>query len=167
MIRPPALCLLRRAAWALLALIPTTALAQNNSLKGKFEDIITRAAVSGVQVTLKSFADTTEAHKVTAKDDGTFEVTGLGEHSYKLEALRLGYSPLRIVIRVTKKNQEAGVLGLTPESIPISGVTVTESPAPAAILPRLRAQISRTAPRRSRTWAPPRRASRTPRGTTS
>ena len=122
---------LRRAVWLLLALLPGTALAQNNSLKGKFEDVTSRAAISNVQVTLKSFADTSEVHKVTAKDDGTFEVTGLGDHSYKLEALRLGYTPLRIVIRVTKKNQEAGVLGLTPETIPVSGVTVVESPAPA------------------------------------
>ena len=131
MIRPPALSSLRQAAWALLALIPSTALAQNNSLKGKFEDTTTRAAVTGVQVTLKNYADTTDVHKVTAKDDGTFEVTGLSDHSYKLEALRLGYTALRIVIRVTKKNQEAGVLGLTPETIPVSGVTVVESPAPA------------------------------------
>jgi len=122
---------LRGAAWLLLALLPSTALAQNNSLKGKFEDVTTRAPISNVQVTLKSFADTSEVHKVTAKDDGTFEVTRLGDHSYKLEALRLGYTPLRIVIRVTKKNQEAGVLGLTPETIPVSGVTVVESPAPA------------------------------------
>ena len=131
MIGPLAPSWLRCAAWLLLALLPGTALAQNNSLKGKFEDVTTRAAISNVQVTLKSFADTSEVHKVTAKDDGTFEVTGLGDHSYKLEALRLGYTPLRIVIRVTKKNQEAGVLGLTPETIPVSGVTVVESPAPA------------------------------------
>lgn len=121
-----------RAAWLLFGLVlPSVALAQSNSLRGKFQDVTTQGPVAGVQVTLKSFADTSEVHKTTGKDDGTFEVTGLGDHSYKLEATRLGYVPLKIVIRVTKKNQEAGVLGLTPESIPVSGVTVTESPAPA------------------------------------
>ena len=121
-----------RAVWfSLFLLLPSLASAQNNSLRGKFQDVTSKAPVSGVQITLKSFADTADVHKLTGKDDGSFEILGLGDHSYKLEASRLGYTTLRIVIRVTKKNQEAGVLALTPESIPVSGVTVTESPPPA------------------------------------
>jgi len=123
--------LLRAALLASLLLAPAVSHGQATSLRGKFRDPTSRGAVSGVQVTLKSFADTADVHRATAGDDGAFEVTGLGVHSYRLEATRMGYAPLRIVIRVTKKGQDAGVLGLTPESIPVGGVTVTESPAPA------------------------------------
>src|SRR5262249_2970016 len=70
-------------------------------------------------------------HRATAKDDGSFEITGLAVHSYKLEATRLGYAPLTQVIRVTKAGQDAGVLAMTPEAIPVGGLTVRESPAPA------------------------------------
>jgi hypothetical protein len=101
------------------------------SLRGKFQDPLTQAAVPGVQVKLTSMADTSDVHRATAKDDGTFEITGLGVHSYRLEATRLGYAPLRTILRVTKKDQDAGVLALTAESVPVPGITVTESPAPA------------------------------------
>jgi len=113
-------------------LVPASARAQATSLRGTFRDPITNAAVAGVQVKLTSFADTADVHRVTGRDDGTFEVTGLGLHSYRLEATRLGYATLRIVIRVTKAGQDAGVLALTAESVRVRGITVTESPAPAA-----------------------------------
>ena len=112
-------------------LLPTLAHAQATSLRGTFRDPITNAAVAGVQVKLTSFADTADVHRMVARDDGTFEMAGLGVHSYRLEATRLGYAPLRIVIRVSKAGQDAGMLALTPESLPIRGITVTESPAPA------------------------------------
>lgn len=115
----------------LLLLSPTISQAQANSLRGKFMDPTSNTPVSGVQVKLTSFADSSEVKRVTARDDGTFDVTGLGTHSYRLEATRLGYATLKIVIRVTKEKQEAGLIALTPESVPISGITVTESPAPA------------------------------------
>jgi hypothetical protein len=123
----------------LLLLIPALSNAQApaatpatiTSLRGRFQDPASLAAVPGVQVKLTSVADTTDVHRVTAKDDGTFEVTGLGVHSYRLEASRLGYAPLRTIIRVTKKDQDAGVLALTTESVPIGGITVSESPPPA------------------------------------
>lgn len=105
--------------------------AQATSLRGKFQDPLTQAAVPGVQVKLTSMADTSDVHRATAKDDGTFEITGLGVHSYRLEATRLGYAPLRTILRVTRKDQDAGVLALTAESVPVPGITVTESPAPA------------------------------------
>jgi hypothetical protein len=102
------------------------------SLHGRFRDVTTQAAVPGVQVKLTSVADSADVHRAIAKDDGTFEVTGLGLASYRLEATRLGYAPLSTVIPVTKKAQDAGVLALTPQSIPVGGVTVTESP-PSAV----------------------------------
>jgi hypothetical protein len=121
---------------AALLLLPALALAQATSpvtsLKGRFVDPTNNAPVSGVQVKLTNFADTSDVRRLTAKDDGTFEVTGLGVHGYRLEATRLGYAPLKHVIRVTKAGQDAGVLQMVPEAVPIAGVTVTESPAPAA-----------------------------------
>src|SRR5262245_10669655 len=113
-------------------LLPAAAHAQVTSLKGRFVDPTNNAPVPGVQVKLTNFADTSDVKRLTARDDGTFELTGLGVHSYRLEATRLGYSPLKIVIRVTKQGQDAGVLQLVPEAVPVTGVTVTESPAPAA-----------------------------------
>lgn len=101
------------------------------SLRGRFQDPTTQAAVPGVQVKLTSMADTTDVRRVTAKDDGTFEITGLGVHSYRFEATRLGYAALRTIIRVTKKDQDAGVFALTTESVPVGGITVNESPPPA------------------------------------
>lgn len=116
---------------ALLLSIPTLSHAQVTSLRGKFQDPISRSPVPGVQIKLTSMADTSDVHRATARDDGSFEITGLATHSYRLEATRLGYAPLRQILRVTRKDQDAGVLALTPESIPVRGVTVTESPAPA------------------------------------
>lgn len=115
----------------LLLLLPALSHAQATSLRGKFQDASTQAVVPGVQVKLTDMADTSDVHRATAKDDGTFEILGLGIHSYRLEATRLGYAPLRTIIRVTKKDQDAGVLALTAESVPVGGITVTESPAPA------------------------------------
>jgi outer membrane beta-barrel protein/carboxypeptidase family protein len=116
---------------AALLMFPALAHAQVTSLKGKFVDPTNSAAVAGVQVKLTNFADTADVHRLTAKDDGTFEVTGLGVHSYRLEASRIGYATLRQVIRIAKQGQDAGVLQMTPEAVDIAGVSVTESPAPA------------------------------------
>ncbi len=127
-----------RLGTALFAALLLPALAQAQaptavtSLKGRFVDPTTQAAVTGVQVKLTNFADTADVRKQTAKDDGTFEFTGLGAHAYRLEASRIGYATLRQVIRVTRAGQDAGPLQLTPEAVDIAGVTVTESPAPAA-----------------------------------
>jgi outer membrane receptor protein involved in Fe transport len=117
------------AAFMLATVSP--ALAQVTSLKGKFMDPTTNTAVAGVSVKLTSFADTADVRRVTGKDDGTFDLVGLGVHSYRLEGTRLGYAVLKQIIRVTKAGQDAGVLQMTPEAVNIAGVTVTESPAPA------------------------------------
>jgi len=134
---------LRSAGFAALLLVFLTSLAFAQatpppaaapivtSLKGKFLDPSTRAAISQVQVKLTAAADTADVHRATGKEDGTFEITGLGVHSYWLEATRLGYATLKQLIRVTKAGQDAGLLALTPESILLPGVTVRESPAPA------------------------------------
>jgi hypothetical protein len=116
-------------------LLPSLALAQVpavTSLKGRLVDPTNSQPVAGVQVKLTNFADTADVKKLTANDDGTFEFTGLGVHSYRLEASRVGYATLRQVLRVSRAGQDAGVLQMTPEAVDIAGVTVTESPAPAA-----------------------------------
>lgn len=117
---------------ALLLLAPAPALAQATSLRGRFVDASTRAAVPEVKVKLTAVADTADVRRVTAKDDGTFTIPGLGVHSYRLEATRLGYATLRQVVRVTRPDQDAGALALSPESVPVAGIDVSDSPAPAA-----------------------------------
>ncbi len=114
-------------------LLPASSFAQvpAASLKGRLADVTTGASVPGAQVKLTSFADSTDVHRATAGDDGRFEITGLAVHAYRLETTRIGYAPLKMVIRVTRPGQDAGVLGLTPESVKVSGITVTDSPAPA------------------------------------
>lgn len=127
---------MRRMATLLAALpllVPALALAQSAGLKGRFADVTTKAAVPGVAVRLTAETDTAFVRRVTAKDDGTFSITGLPVQSYRLEATRLGYAPLRQTIPVTKAEQDAGVLALTPQSVPVAGITVTESPAPAVV----------------------------------
>ena len=114
-----------------LLLLPALAAAQVTSLKGRFVDPSTNAPVPQVAVKLTSFADTSDVKRVTGQDDGTFEILGLGVHSYRLEATRVGYAPLKQVIRVSQANQNAGVLQMVSEAVNIAGVTVTESPAPA------------------------------------
>ncbi len=116
---------------AAFLLLPGMARGQSTSLKGKFVDPTNGAVVQGVQVKLTNFSDTADVKLLTARDDGTFEITGLGVHSYRLEATRMGYAPLKQVIRVTAMGQNAGVLQMVLEAVNIAGVTVTESPAPA------------------------------------
>jgi len=118
---------------ALALLVPALAFAQAGGLKGRLTDLSTKAAVPGVAVRLTAESDTSFVRRVTAKDDGTFAFTGLPFQSYRLEATRLGYAPLRKTFAVTKADQDAGVLALTPQSVPVSGITVTESPAPAVV----------------------------------
>ncbi len=121
----------RSTVLALMLILPSLAFAQAPSLRGTFQDPTSRAAVSGVQVKLTSVADTSVVHRATGREDGTFEIPGLALQRYRLEATRLGYAPLRIPITIATPRQDAGVLALTPESIAIGGVSVTESPAPA------------------------------------
>lgn len=120
-----------------LLLLPALAFADPapvvTRVHGRFEDVTSRAAVPNVSVKLTAVADTADVHRVAAREDGTFAIPGLGVHSYRLEATRVGYAPLKIVVRVTQKDQDLGVLALTPESVPVSGITVTESPAPAVV----------------------------------
>ena len=106
--------------------------AKATSVKGRLVDPTTRQGVPGASVKMTNFADTSDVKKATAKDDGSFEVTGLSVHSYRLEATRVGYMPLKVVIRVTEMNQALGLIQMTPEAVKVPGVTVTESPAPAA-----------------------------------
>jgi len=101
------------------------------SLRGRFQDANTRAPVPAVKVKLTSLADTTVFHETTAGDSGTFRIPRLEVLSYRLEATRLGYAPLRITIPVSRPNQDAGVLALTPVAIPVGGLTVQDSPSPA------------------------------------
>lgn len=115
----------------LLLLAPALATAQTMSLKGRFRDPVTQIAVPGVQVKLTAYGDTSEVHRATAKDDGSWEIRGLAARNYRLEATRLGYAPLKMVIRVNTSGQDAGVLALTPESVHVPGLTVSESPPPA------------------------------------
>lgn len=127
---------MRRIATLLAALpllLPALAHSQSAGLKGRFADGATKAAVPGVAVRLTAESDTSFVRRLTAKDDGTFAFTGLPMQRYRLEATRLGYAPLRQVIAVARADQDAGVLALTPQSVPVAGITVTESPAPAVV----------------------------------
>jgi hypothetical protein len=117
----------------LLLLLPTLANAQSFSLRGRFQDAATQAPVPGVQVKVVNPADTSDTRCVTAKDDGSFVVTGLHAIAYRLEATRLGYATLKTTVRVTRPDQDAGVLGLTSQALLLPGVDVNESPAPAAV----------------------------------
>src|SRR5437867_10105371 len=74
---------------ALLLVLPAPSHAADvTSLRGKFQDPTTMAVVSGVQVKLTNMADTSDVHRLTGLDDGTFEIKGLGVHSYRLAATR-------------------------------------------------------------------------------
>src|SRR5262249_12428236 len=121
---------------ALLLLSPALAFAQSTgkvtSVKGRIVDPSTNQGVPAALVKMTSFADSTDVKKTTTRDDGKFEIPDLGVHSYRLEVSRVGYAVLKQVIRVTDKNQDLGLLQMLPEAVNVSGVTITESPAPAA-----------------------------------
>ncbi len=118
------------AAWLLTA---GAALADVPGVRGKFVDPTSGGPVPAVKVSLTAFADTADVHRTTARDDGTFEFTDLAVHSYWLEAHRLGYAPLRVLVRLTRAKQDLGLLQLAPQAVNVRGITVTESPAPAAV----------------------------------
>lgn len=101
------------------------------SLKGRFLDASTRAAVPGVQLRLTNLADTSQTFRVVASDSGTFSIAHLKPSRYRLFALRLGYEPLFFMLPITKPDQDAGVLALTSTAIPMKGITIQDSPSPA------------------------------------
>ncbi|MEO5617854.1 MAG: TonB-dependent receptor [Candidatus Eisenbacteria bacterium] len=115
----------------LLLLWSTASQAQTASLRGRFQDANSRAPVPSVKVKLTHLADTTVTHEATANDSGVFRFPRLEVQSYRLDATRLGYAPLKFTIPVTGPGQDAGVLALTSVAIPIGGVTIQDSPAPA------------------------------------
>jgi hypothetical protein len=100
---------------------------------GKFIDPTTQAPVAGVLVTLARLPDTTEVHRATARDDGTFTLPGIAPGAWRIEATRLGFSPLRTTVQVLTASQDLGALALTPQAVKVGGITVTESPAPAVV----------------------------------
>lgn len=114
-----------------LVLFPALASAQAFGLHGKILDAASRRAVPQVRVRLVSAADSSVSFSTVVSDSGTFAFTGLAAGSWRLVAFRLGYEPLRIVIPVTKPDQDAGVLALTSTAIPVTGITIQDSPAPA------------------------------------
>ncbi len=123
-------------AFALL-LAPALVLAQSPpqqvSVHGRVLDSTTGAPVPAVTVRLIAAADSSDVRQTAAKDDGTFTLSGLGIRGYRLEVTRVGYAPLKTVVRITKADQDLGALALTPESVPVAGITVSESPAPAVV----------------------------------
>ena len=118
----------------LLLVLPVLAFAQAptpSTLRGKFQDAISKAAVANVEVELKGFRDTSEVHRATSRDDGTFAIEGLTGRGYRFAAKRLGYALLRRPVRMDSTVVDLGTLELTPVSIEIGGVSVNEAPAPA------------------------------------
>ncbi len=125
-----------RAAWLFtffFVLLPSLSYAQVTSVKGIVRDRSDQSAVNGASIKLTKFADTSVVHRTVSREDGSFEIKGLGVHRYRLEAARLGFSPLKMVVAINKLGQDLGALAMSPESVDIPGVTVTESPAPAAL----------------------------------
>lgn len=116
---------------AILVVLPTLAAAQATSLRGRFHDPAANAPVAGVAVKLTNLADTSDVRRTTSAEDGSFKFTGTGVHSYRLDAVRMGFAPLKQIVRLTKPDQDLGTLALSTESVPVRGITVTESPAPA------------------------------------
>jgi Outer membrane protein beta-barrel family/Carboxypeptidase regulatory-like domain len=112
----------------IVILAPAAVHAQSASVRGRFVDAVSRSPVDGVLLKLTDLSDSTRVHQATSSDSGTFQVAGLAVGGYRLVATRLGYAPLRTVLRVTNENQDAGLLQMTSEAVHIGGVTVTESP---------------------------------------
>ncbi len=121
------------AALAALLLLAPLARADVASLRGKFVDPTSGAGVPQVRIVLTNLADTSDVHRATGRDDGTFEVAGLQTRGYRLVATRVGYAPLRTVVRAQKVGQDLGLLQLAPEAVNVRGITVHESPPPAVV----------------------------------
>ncbi len=114
-----------------LLLAPALSHAQAAGLRGSFKDAESGVPVASVQVRLTSVTDTSDVHRVTGGEDGSFAIGGLGLRRYRLEAARLGYDTLRTVVRVTMPDQDAGALSLRSHSLLLPPFTVSESGIPA------------------------------------
>ena len=111
---------------------PVAALSNRlTSVNGRLVDPTSHQGVPAAMVKLVNLADTTDVRTTSTTDDGSFEIAGLGVHSYRLEVSRMGYAALKQVIHVSGLNQSLGLIQLTPEAVNIPGITVTGSPAPA------------------------------------
>jgi Outer membrane protein beta-barrel family/Carboxypeptidase regulatory-like domain len=118
-------------AWVPL-LIPLAAFAQNATLKGTLVDGRTKAAIADVRLTLKGVPDTSEVHSAVSGADGAFSFTGLSLRAYRIDAERLGYAHFQLALSVTRTQQNAGALALTPTVLQLGEVAV-EGAAPPAI----------------------------------
>ena len=116
------------AALAMLTM-PAGALAAR--LEGRIADRASNLPVPGARLSLARLPDTTKVHGAVSDDGGGFAFDGLTQGTYRLDATRVGYAPLRQVVRIESEHQDAGTLLMSTAPVLEPEVVVHETPPTA------------------------------------
>ena len=113
------------------AAVASRARADDLVVSGRLVESQSQRPVGQAQIRLVSAADSTQAYIAYSADDGTFRFAGVGAGAYRLEALRLGFMPLRVPVPAGDGTRELGRLAMIASAVPLKPFVVQSSPPPA------------------------------------
>ena len=121
-----------RLLLAVILIAPIVQLrSQNAVLLGKVIDKTSRAPLGGVYLRLIQRSDTTHVRPTASANDGTFSFTKIPPDFYRLEVNCIGYSRLRIAVRIDRPAVDLGALAMVEGLIPLDEVLVEGTMPPA------------------------------------
>jgi hypothetical protein len=114
-----------------LSIITNCVIAQSNGvIKGKLIDSIAKQSLKSASITLLNPKDSTVEHYTLAKDDGSFEISGIKLSDYILEISFQGYYPYIKKINFTTTNSQLnlGTIYLKQTDNDLPTVVVKDAP---------------------------------------
>lgn len=126
----------RRSGFALAALLSMAGAAHAASVTGAFFERGGKAPLAGVEIVLRSAADSAVAAHTTTKEDGRFTLDSLAAGRYLLRGSLVGYVPLvrsDVVLAEPGTRLDLGSLELTVSPIAMKGVETSTARSTAIV----------------------------------
>ncbi len=115
----------------ILFLFSPRALAQTANLRGKVIEAKSKAPLSGAHVKLVNHDDPSETFITSTNDNGNYSFSGIGLHTYLLEATYVGCTMFTKTIHIDNQSMELPDLLMVQIPIPLGEVDIEGSPPPA------------------------------------
>ena len=116
---------------AILLLFPARLSAQSVTLRGRVLEAKTKTPLSGAHVKITNSDDPTETFITSTDENGAYRFSGIGMHTYALEATYVGCNMFSKTIRVDNQTIELADLLMTQIPIQLGEVDIEGSPPPA------------------------------------
>jgi hypothetical protein len=106
-------------------ILTSAAIAQQARLSGTVTDLITRAPLSGANVSLISVSDTSMKHYAMTNPEGVFYFTNLWDGAYALRVSYLGYAEMQRRVSLVGSGGNLGVIPMSQSTILLDEVVIT------------------------------------------